>query len=129
MDYINWDDYEFDHTWEQEGDFNWKILADNYNECYHCATTHPDIPALADLATYSVDTREGSIIHDAHSKPEQIAAGFKVASTYYFPNASMNVSYVYPLEVELAASRGLTVADRTFSSHSASSPSHRANQS
>jgi phenylpropionate dioxygenase-like ring-hydroxylating dioxygenase large terminal subunit len=97
MDYINWDDYEFDHTWEQEGDFNWKILADNYNECYHCATTHPDIPALADLATYSVDTREGSIIHDAHSKPEQIAAGFKVASTYYFPNASMNVSYVPPL--------------------------------
>ncbi|KAL3491053.1 Rieske [2Fe-2S] domain protein [Aspergillus germanicus] len=92
MDYINWDDYDFDHTWEQEGDFNWKILADNYNECYHCATTHPDIPALADLATYSVDTREGSIIHDAHSKPEQIAAGFKVASTYYFPNASMNVS-------------------------------------
>ena len=27
----NWDDYSFDHTWEMEGEYNWKILADNYN--------------------------------------------------------------------------------------------------
>ncbi|KAL4805777.1 Rieske [2Fe-2S] iron-sulfur domain-containing protein [Aspergillus unguis] len=92
MDYINWDEYSFDHTWEQEGDFNWKILADNYNECYHCATTHPDIPAVADLSTYSVDTDRASVIHDAHSTPEQIAAGRKIAVTYFFPNASLNVS-------------------------------------
>lgn len=92
MDYINWDDYSFDHAWEQEGDFNWKILADNYNECYHCATTHPDIPEVADLSTYSVDTQGGSVIHDAHSTEEQIKKGLKVASTYFFPNASMNVS-------------------------------------
>jgi hypothetical protein len=32
------------HTWDMEGDFNWKILADNYNECYHCQVAHPDIP-------------------------------------------------------------------------------------
>ncbi|PYH31284.1 aromatic ring-hydroxylating oxygenase subunit alpha [Aspergillus neoniger CBS 115656] len=89
---VKWEDYTFDHTWEQDGDYNWKILADNYNECYHCATTHPDIPALADLATYSVDTKDGGIIHDAHSKPDQIAAGLRIASTYYFPNASMTVS-------------------------------------
>lgn len=88
----NFDDYVFDHTWEQEGDYNWKILADNYNECYHCPTTHPDIPAVADLSTYSVSTKDGSIIHDAHSTEEQIASGLRVASTYYFPNASMNVS-------------------------------------
>ncbi|KAL4914516.1 Rieske [2Fe-2S] iron-sulfur domain-containing protein [Aspergillus aurantiobrunneus] len=89
---INFDDYQFDHTWEMEGDYNWKILADNYNECYHCQGTHPDLPSIADLSTYSVSTKDGSIIHDAHTKPEQIAAGLKVASTYYFPNASMNVS-------------------------------------
>ncbi|KAL2870919.1 aromatic ring-hydroxylating oxygenase subunit alpha [Aspergillus lucknowensis] len=89
---VNWEDYEFDHTWEMEGEYNWKILADNYNECYHCATTHPDIPSIADLSTYSVDTRGGSVIHDGHSKPEQIAAGLNPASTFYFPNASMTVS-------------------------------------
>ncbi|KAA8642966.1 hypothetical protein EYZ11_007252 [Aspergillus tanneri] len=89
---VNWADYKFDHTWEMEGEYNWKILADNYNECYHCATTHPDIPSLADISSYSVDTKDGSIIHFAHSTPEQIARGLKIASTYYFPNASMTVS-------------------------------------
>lgn len=71
-------DYEFDHTWEMEGEYNWKISADNYNECQ---TSHPDIPALADLSAYVVD-----------AKPEQIKRGLKIASTYYFPNASLAVS-------------------------------------
>lgn len=89
---FNFEDYTFDHTWEMEGDYNWKILADNYNECYHCKTAHPDVPSVADLSSYSVETQKGSIIHDANSTPEQIAQGLKIASTYYFPNASMTVS-------------------------------------
>lgn len=92
FDHYSFEDYVFDHTWEMEGDYNWKILADNYNECYHCQTSHPDIPAVADLASYSVSTKHGSIIHDGHSTPEQVERGLRVASTYYFPNASMNVS-------------------------------------
>jgi phenylpropionate dioxygenase-like ring-hydroxylating dioxygenase large terminal subunit len=91
-EHIKWEEYTFDHTWEQEGDYNWKILADNYNECYHCATTHPDIPSIADLSAYCVETRDGGIIHDGRSKPEQIAAGLCPASTYFFPNASITVS-------------------------------------
>jgi phenylpropionate dioxygenase-like ring-hydroxylating dioxygenase large terminal subunit len=89
---FNFDDYNFDHTWQMEGDYNWKILADNYNECYHCATTHPDIGALADLHSYSVATRAGQIIHDAATTEEQRQNGLVVASTYYFPNVSTNVS-------------------------------------
>ena len=26
------DEYKFDHQWEMVGDYNWKTLADNYNE-------------------------------------------------------------------------------------------------
>lgn len=92
----NFDDYQFDHTWEMEGEYNWKILADNYNECYHCKTSHPDIPSIADLSSYSVETKGGHIQHFGNPTPEQIARGFRVASTYYFPNASMNVSWVHP---------------------------------
>jgi len=88
----NFDDYVFDHTWEMEGDYNWKILADNYNECYHCKTTHPDIPTIADLNSYYVETKGCHIQHYGNPKPEQIARGLNVASTYFFPNASMNVS-------------------------------------
>ncbi|KAK3075640.1 hypothetical protein LTR53_000882 [Teratosphaeriaceae sp. CCFEE 6253] len=89
---FNFDDYVFDHFWEMEGNYNWKILADNYNECYHCATTHPDIPALADLASYNVKTRACQIIHDAATTDEQRKNGLTVASTYYFPNVSTNIS-------------------------------------
>ncbi|RYP83243.1 hypothetical protein DL769_001439 [Monosporascus sp. CRB-8-3] len=88
----NWEDYQFDHTWEMEGEYNWKILADNYNECYHCKTSHPDIPTIADLDSYYVKTKDGHIQHYGNPTPEQIEKGFNVASTYYFPNASMNVS-------------------------------------
>ncbi|KAI1437100.1 hypothetical protein GGR50DRAFT_686084 [Xylaria sp. CBS 124048] len=88
----NFDDYEFDHTWQMEGTYNWKLLGDNYNECYHCPTTHPDIPSVADLSTYSVVTENSYVQHLGNPTPEQIAKGFNVAATFYFPNASMNIS-------------------------------------
>lgn len=91
-DGVNWDDYEFDHTWEMDGGYNWKILADNYNECYHCKTAHPDLPTIADLSSYSVDPVAGSIRHNAATTAEQAGAGLTVAPTYFFPNASMTVS-------------------------------------
>lgn len=87
----NFDDYEFDHAWHIDAEYNWKIAADNYNECYHCKTTHPDIPALANLESYDVKPKAAYIQHDAATTDEQRATGMVVASTYYFPNASMNV--------------------------------------
>ncbi|KAJ0384920.1 hypothetical protein COL922a_007392 [Colletotrichum nupharicola] len=90
--HYNFDDYVFDHQWEMEGDYNWKILADNYNECYHCKVAHPDIPSIADLNSYYVNTKDAFIQHFGQPTPEQIEKGFRVAATYFWPNASMNVS-------------------------------------
>jgi phenylpropionate dioxygenase-like ring-hydroxylating dioxygenase large terminal subunit len=89
---FNFDDYAFDHVWQMDGAYNWKILADNYNECYHCATAHPDISALANLQSYSVNTTAGQILHNPATTEEQRKAGLTVASTYYFPNASTNIT-------------------------------------
>lgn len=89
---FNFDDYAFDHTWEMDGKYNWKILADNYNECYHCKTTHPDIPSIANLETYDVFPRKYAIPHDASTTEEQRTEGLTIASTYYLPNASMTVT-------------------------------------
>lgn len=89
---FNFDDYVFDHEWQMDGPYNWKILSDNYNECYHCPTTHPDIGAVASLQSYSVRTKDAQIIHDAANTPEQRAEGMIVASTYYFPNVSTNIT-------------------------------------
>ncbi|KAM6510009.1 hypothetical protein FALCPG4_017641 [Fusarium falciforme] len=90
--FYNFEDYVFDHTWEMEGDYNWKILADNYNECYHCKVAHPDIPSIADLNSYYVETKKAYIQHFGSPTEDQIKRGFRVAATYYFPNASTNVS-------------------------------------
>ena len=95
FEHYNFEDYVFDHTWDMEGDFNWKILADNYNECYHCQVAHPDIPTIADLNSYYVKTKDGHIQHYGASRPDQIAKGFRIATTYFWPNASFNVSWVY----------------------------------
>ncbi|KAF2104034.1 Rieske [2Fe-2S] domain protein [Rhizodiscina lignyota] len=92
LDDYQFDDYQFDHAWEMEGEYNWKILADNYNECYHCQCAHPDIPTLADLNAYKVETKDSHISHFTNPTPEQVERGFNVAPTYFFPNASMNVS-------------------------------------
>ena len=89
---FDFDDYVYDHSWEMQGPYNWKILADNYNECYHCPTTHPDIGAVADLNSYSVNTTACQIIHDAATTDEQRRQGLTVAASYYFPNVSTNIS-------------------------------------
>ncbi len=94
---FNFDDYYFDHTWQMDGDYNWKILSDNYNECYHCATTHPDIGAVANLQSYSVDTKNGQIIHNPAPTEKMVRNNMVVASTYYFPNVSTNISFVATL--------------------------------
>lgn len=89
---FNFEDYEFDHTWGMSGDYNWKTLADNYNECYHCPLAHPDTRDLATVEAYQVDTKAGHIQHFAAQAEEQRErSGIKFASTYYFPNACMTV--------------------------------------
>lgn len=89
---FNFGEYKFDHSWGMVGNYNWKTLADNYNECYHCPTTHPDAASVADLHAYKVETKGGNIEHFASTKPEQEKAGMTIVSNYYFPNACMTVS-------------------------------------
>ena len=33
---------------EYEAQANWKILCENYNECYHCAVVHPELNRVSD---------------------------------------------------------------------------------
>jgi phenylpropionate dioxygenase-like ring-hydroxylating dioxygenase large terminal subunit len=89
---LNFDDYELDHNYELEGDYNWKILADNFNECYHCPTTHADIPTFLNLDSFDSKLTDGHIQHECEYTAEQLEKGLNVSSTYYFPNVSMSIS-------------------------------------
>ncbi|KAJ4332217.1 hypothetical protein N0V95_009714 [Ascochyta clinopodiicola] len=88
---IDFENYDLDHVYTLETDYNWKIAADNFNECYHCPTTHPDIPAFLNLDSFDSALKDGHIQHACAPTQEQIDAGVNVHSTYYFPNVSMTV--------------------------------------
>ena len=44
-------------------DANWKVLCENYNECYHCGTVHPElsklVPAFRDKGGAKLDWARG----------------------------------------------------------------------
>lgn len=86
--------YRFDHVWTMQGNYNWKTLADNYNECYHCQVAHPDVRKLADLTFYYTVSKPGYIQHFSRPKVGKEEDDIRNVSTYYFPNACMTVSYV-----------------------------------
>ncbi|KAH6884859.1 Rieske [2Fe-2S] iron-sulfur domain-containing protein [Thelonectria olida] len=82
--------YNFDHQWGMTGDYNWKTLADNYNECYHCPTGHPAVNGITDLSKYWVETTGGHIQHFNVDKPG--TEGMGIYSTFYYPNSCMTIS-------------------------------------
>ncbi|KAB8264820.1 hypothetical protein BDV32DRAFT_134746 [Aspergillus pseudonomiae] len=84
-------EYTFDHEWEMDLDANWKGVIENYNECYHCATSHPLISGVSDLPRYRVEPTAGYMEHHIFNK-EQIDAQFKRAITYFFPTTSVTVT-------------------------------------
>ncbi|KAJ5090965.1 hypothetical protein N7532_009649 [Penicillium argentinense] len=81
---VNIDDYQFDHAWEREEEFNWKTLSNNYNEGHDSRAARPTIPSLSVLSSYTVDGTDGSI-QPATESPN-------LTSNFYFPNTSMVVS-------------------------------------
>ncbi|EED19233.1 Rieske 2Fe-2S family protein, putative [Talaromyces stipitatus ATCC 10500] len=83
-------EFQFDHQWDMVGDHNWKILADNYNKCYHCLTGHLNLVNYTDLAKYRVETKGSYIQHFNTDRPDR--QGMGIYSTFYFPNASITIS-------------------------------------
>lgn len=89
---FDFNEYKLDHTYELDANYNWKIASDNFNECYHCKTTHPDVPTFLTIDSHDVELKKGYMEHDQAPTEEQKAKGYDVNSTYYFPNVSMSVS-------------------------------------
>lgn len=88
---IDFTNYALSHIYTLEASYNWKIASDNFNECYHCPTTHPDIPSFLNLDSFDSALKDGHIQHACAPTQEQIELGVNVHSTYYFPNVSMTV--------------------------------------
>jgi choline monooxygenase len=89
---------------------NWKVVVDNYLECYHCPVAHPGFSDLIDLKSYAVaeydyfstqagpptkSAREGKAgLYDISG---EVAAGFYA---FLWPNFTLNI-YPGPGNVSL----------------------------
>ena len=55
---------------------NWKIIFQNYSECYHCPTVHPNLNRLTPYKSATNDLVEGPIL----GGPMELADGFETIS-------------------------------------------------
>jgi choline monooxygenase len=109
---------------------NWKVVVDNYLECYHCAVAHPAFCDLIDVNDYVVTEYEYfSTQHGALKKPGRRGKAHPYDTTsgevrdgfyaYLWPNFTINI---YPgpgnvslnLFVPLAVDRTLAIYDYCF---------------
>jgi phenylpropionate dioxygenase-like ring-hydroxylating dioxygenase large terminal subunit len=89
---------------------NWKVVVDNYLECYHCPTAHPAFAGMFDLASYTVAEYEGFSVQGGPVKesarngstPYRLRGGGVEEGIYalLFPNFTINV-YPGPGNVSL----------------------------
>jgi phenylpropionate dioxygenase-like ring-hydroxylating dioxygenase large terminal subunit len=109
---------------------NWKVVVDNYLECYHCPVAHPGFCDLIDVNDYEVteyehfSTQQGKVRQSAREgrEPNLYNASQGVQDGFYaylWPNFTLNI---YPgpgnvslnLFVPLATDRTLAVYDYCF---------------
>ncbi len=89
-------------------DCNWKVMIDNFLECYHCHTAHKDFVDLVDMDSYSTKTHQlySSQVSNAARSTENNAYSFKkgevdfgYAGWFLWPNLTI---WVYPGEPNIS---------------------------
>ena len=90
------------HSRRYEIKANWKTIMENYAECYHCPTAHPDFAAgVVEMDSYRVKTHDIHHAHTSRSKPPQqgsykmdttaTARGAEFGSWFIWPNLAIEV--------------------------------------
>ena len=88
---------QFHHRAEWSVAANWKVVAENFLECYHCAVAHPGFSALVDVSPDAYRLEVGRL-HSTQIGPARDGA---TRSQFHFvwPNTGINV---FPGEANLS---------------------------
>lgn len=89
------DDLVWHSRWEAELEANWKIVCENFLECYHCQVAHPAFAAVIDTSTdaYSLTT-EGRLSSQRGPVRQSVRLeGELQRSQFHFlwPNLGVNI--------------------------------------
>ena len=66
---------------------NWKVMVDNFLECYHCHPAHKDFVNLVDMKSYT------TTVHDIYSSHVSDAAATTESSAYHFEKGEIDFGY------------------------------------
>jgi len=97
---IDVDALTFHHRAESTVDANWKIVCENYLECYHCAVAHPGFSALVDVRPdrYELDAAAPGVLVQHGALRPDAAAPFEAHGeverglfVFVWPNLVLNV--------------------------------------
>jgi carnitine monooxygenase subunit len=80
-------------------DAGWKVVVDNYVECYHCRPAHPDFSSIINMNQYQVDLHKNwsrqygpEIRHENTAYPVNPEEGVQNSIFWYmWPNTTFNV--------------------------------------
>jgi phenylpropionate dioxygenase-like ring-hydroxylating dioxygenase large terminal subunit len=73
---------------------NWKVVVENFLECYHCQVAHPSFADAIDLNSYEIDeyryvsTQHGPPKHDESAADLQVKEG---RYSYLWPTFMLNI--------------------------------------
>jgi choline monooxygenase len=80
--------------WEAEVAANWKIVSENFLECYHCQVAHPAFSELIDVSPDAYLLSTDGRLSTQHGPPRTVApAGELPRSQFHFlwPNLGINI--------------------------------------
>jgi phenylpropionate dioxygenase-like ring-hydroxylating dioxygenase large terminal subunit len=96
---VDVDALSFHHRAEWTIDANWKLVSENFLECYHCAVAHPGFTAMVDVSeeSYRLET-EGLVSSQFGALRENGTAQYDADGEvrrgqfhFLFPNTGLNI--------------------------------------
>jgi len=91
-------DLEFRHRVDWEVDANWKVVCENFLECYHCAVAHPSFSEVVDVSMDAYKLASNGLVSSQFGPVRPDNKTFDVAgeiarSQFHFlwPNTGINI--------------------------------------
>jgi nitrite reductase/ring-hydroxylating ferredoxin subunit len=87
------DTMRFHHRAEWSVDANWKIVSENFLECYHCSVAHPGFTALVDVSPDAYRLEEQRWFSSQFGPVREVSDDPIARSQFHFvwPNTGINV--------------------------------------
>ena len=83
------DEYKYHSQIVREGNFNWKVWVEGFQECYHCPTIHPSFNKDFQLGKYQVHNIDHFSVHQCPRKEKSSTGNFEGLWLWLFPNCGL----------------------------------------